>query len=121
MQKHHQLEEEVISTADCVLVVGKTMKEKYLKFNQNIEVITNGFDDIEDKSKVELDTKFSLVHIGMMNADRNPKILWKVLSELINENKEFAEDLQLKFVGKLAHEVFESIKKYKLTSVIECI
>ena len=41
MQKHHQLEEEVVSTADCVLVVGKTMREKYLKFNQNIEVITN--------------------------------------------------------------------------------
>ena len=121
IQKHHQFEKEVVSTADCVLVVGKTMKEKYLKYNQNIEVISNGFDDIEDKSKVELDTKFSIVHIGMMNADRNPKILWKVLSDLINENQNFAEDLQLKFVGKLAHEVFESIKDNKLTSVIEFI
>ena len=121
IQRHHQLEEEVVSNADCVLVVGKTMKEKYLKFNQNIEVITNGFDDVEDKIKVELDTKFSLVHIGMMNADRNPEALWKVLSELIKENKDFAEDLQLKFIGKLAHEVFESIKNYKLTSLIEFI
>jgi hypothetical protein len=121
IRKHYQLEEEVVSTADYVLVVGKTMKEKYLKFNQNIEVITNGFDDIDDESKVELDIKFSIVHIGMMNADRNPKILWKVLSDLIKENKEFAEDLQLKFVGKLAHEVFESINNNKLTSVIEYI
>ncbi|MDX5586448.1 MAG: glycosyltransferase family 4 protein [Aureibaculum sp.] len=121
IQKHYQLEEEVVSTADCVLVVGKTMKEKYLKFNQNIEVITNGFDDIDDESKVELDIKFSIVHIGMMNADRNPRILWKVLSDLIKENQEFAEDLQLKFVGKLAHEVFESINNNKLTSVIEYI
>ena len=97
------------------------MKEKYLKFNQNIEVITNGFDDVKDESKVELDIKFSIVHIGMMNADRNPRILWKVLSDLIKENQDFAEDLQLKFVGKLAHEVFESIDKNKLTSVIEYI
>ncbi|MDX5586559.1 MAG: glycosyl transferase family 1 [Aureibaculum sp.] len=121
IRKHYQLEEEVVSTADSVLVVGKTMKEKYLKFNQNIEVITNGFDDVEDKSKVELDIKFSIVHIGMMNADRNPRILWKVLSDLIIENQDFAEDLQLKFVGKLAHEVFESINNNKLTSVIEYI
>ena len=121
IRKHYQLEEEVVSTADYVLVVGKTMKEKYLKFNQNIEVITNGFDDVEDESKDELDIKFSIVHIGMMNADRNPKILWKVLSNLIKENQDFAEDLQLKFVGKLAHEVFESIKNNKLSSVIEFI
>ena len=121
IRKHYQLEEEVVSTADFVLVVGKTMKEKYLKFNQNIEVITNGFDDVKDESKVELDIKFSIVHIGMMNADRNPRILWKVLSDLIKENQDFAEDLQLKFVGKLAHEVFESIDKNKLNSVIEYI
>ena len=121
IRKHYQLEEEVVSTADSVLVVGKTMKEKYLKFNQNIEVITNGFDDVKDESKVELDIKFSIVHIGMMNADRNPRILWKVLSNLIKENQDFAEDLQLKFVGKLAHEVFESIDKNKLNSVIEYI
>lgn len=121
IRKHYQLEEEVVSTADCVLVVSKTMKEKYLKFNHKIEVITNGFDDVEDESKVELDIKFSIVHIGMMNADRNPKILWKVLSDLIKENQDFAEDLQLKFVGKLAHEVFESINNNKLTSVIEYI
>jgi len=121
IRKHYQLEEEVVSTADCLLVVGKTMKEKYLKFNQNIEVITNGFDDVEGESNVELDIKFSIVHIGLMNADRNPSILWKVLSELIKENQDFTEDLQLKFVGKLAHEVFESIDKNKLNSVIEYI
>ena len=121
IQRHRRLESEVVSSADCVLVVGKTMKEKYLKFNQNIQVITNGYDDIENKTKVVLDSKFSLVHIGMMNADRNPITLWKVLSELMNENKEFAEDLQLKFVGKLAHEVFESIEKHNLNSTIEFI
>jgi len=119
--KHEQLEKEVVSNADVVLVVGKTMKEKYLKFNPNIEVLTNGFDDVEDKSEVVLDSKFSMVHIGLMNADRNPKILWKVLSELIESDKEFAEDLQLKFVGKLAHEVFDSLDKFKLSATIEFI
>ncbi len=122
IQKHHQLEKEVVSKADCVLVVGKTMKENYLKFNQNIEVITNGFDHSNKNStQTVLDTKFTMVHIGMMNADRNPKILWKVLSEIIKENNEFANDFQLKLVGKCADEVLESAKKKGLLSNIEII
>jgi hypothetical protein len=121
IQKHHQLEKEVLSSADCVLVVGKTMKENYLKFNNNIEVITNGFDDDEVVDDIELDTKFSFVHIGMMNADRNPKILWKVLTEIIKENSEFANDFQLKLIGKCADEVLVSIKKTGLMSNVEII
>jgi len=121
IEKHHSLEKEVVSTADCVLVVGKTMRENYLKFNKNIEVITNGFDDNTIAIDVELDSRFSFVHIGMMNADRNPKILWKVLAEIITENKAFANDFQLKLIGKCATEVLESIKKNGLKSNVEMI
>ncbi len=121
IDKHFQLEKEVVSNADCVLVVGKTMKENYLKFNKNIEVITNGFDDNEEVKDVELDAKFSFVHIGMMNADRNPKTLWKVLSEILKENNAFANDFQLKLIGKCADEVLKSIKNVGLISNVEMI
>jgi len=119
IQKHYQLEKEVVSTADWVLVVGKTMKENYLKFNKNIEVITNGFDGEITTDKVQLDEKFTLVHIGLMNADRNPKILWKVLAEVIKENKEFANDFQLKLIGSIANEVQTSIQKYNLKAYVK--
>jgi len=121
VQEHHQLEKQVVSSADCVLVVGKTMKNNYLKFNKNIEVITNGFDGDLNTAKVILDEKFTLVHVGMLNADRNPKILWKVLSELIVENENFANDFQLKLIGKLAKEVTQSIEKHQLVSVVKNI
>jgi len=121
IKKHEQLEKEVISSADCILVVGKTMKENYLKYNKNVEVITNGFDDNEVVDGIELDTKFSFVHIGMMNANRNPRTLWKVLSEIIIENKSFANNFQLKLVGKCANEVLESIKENRLMSNLEMI
>lgn len=121
IQKHLQLEKEVVSNADCVLVVGNTMKENYSKFNKNIAVITNGFDDNIVENVTKLDTKFSLVHIGMMNADRNPKVLWKVLSEIISNNEEFANDFQLKLIGKCADEVFESIKNEGIISHVEFI
>jgi len=114
IEKHRKFEEQVLKNADKVLVVGKTMAISFKKFTKNIEVITNGYDTYEMKKEVRLDEKFSLVHIGMLNSDRNHEILWKVLQELCLEHKEFAEDLQLKFIGKLANDVVRDIEKYKL-------
>jgi glycosyltransferase involved in cell wall biosynthesis len=114
IEKHRQMEEEVLKNADTVLVVGKTMANSFKKFTKNIDVITNGYDSFEMEKEVRLDEKFSLVHIGMLNSDRNHKILWKVLQELCLENKEFAEDLQLKFIGKLAEDIMRDIEKYRL-------
>jgi len=114
IEEHRKLEEEVLKNADTVLVVGKTMANNFTKFTKKVEVITNGYDTYEMKNEVRLDEKFSLVHIGMLNSDRNHEILWKVLQELCLENKEFSEDLQLKFIGKLANDVVRDIKKYEL-------
>ena len=114
IEKHCQMEEEVLKNADSVLVVGKTMANSFKKFTRNIEVITNGYDTNKKEKEVTLDEKFSIVHIGMLNSDRNHKILWKVLQEICLENKEFSEDLQLKFIGKLADDITRDIVKYKL-------
>ena len=43
-----------------------------------------------------------------MNSERNPKALWEALSELCEENKEFAEDLELKFIGKLDDSIWDN-------------
>lgn len=114
IEMHHQMEEQVLKNADTVLVVGKTMANSFKKFTKKIEVITNGYDTYEIKKEVRLDEKFSLVHIGMLNSDRNHVILWKTLQELCLENREFSDDLQLKFIGKLANDVVRDIEKYKL-------
>lgn len=111
---HHQLEQEVLEKADTVIVVGKTMRENYLKFNKNTHVITNGFDTSTELSHIQLDKKFSLVHIGMLNSDRNHNMLWKVLAELSTENPEFASTLEIKLIGKISSDTFESLSQYKL-------
>lgn len=120
-QKHIELEQKVLQNADEVLVVGKTMKENFKKFNKNIHVISNGYDGELSNNKNELDKNFTITHIGMMNADRNPILLWKVLSELIQEDKNFASVLKIKLIGKVAEEVKKSIHKNKLEKYIEFI
>jgi glycosyltransferase involved in cell wall biosynthesis len=120
-EKHFQLEKEVLEKSDVVIVVGKTMKEEYLKFNKNIYVITNGFDsDIATKENVILDERFSITHIGMMNSDRNPKLLWNVLADICNENSEFKNYLKINLIGKLAPEVIQDLDVFK-TSTIDII
>ncbi|MGB5462630.1 MAG: glycosyltransferase, partial [Aureibaculum sp.] len=118
-QKHHQLEKEVVSNADHVIVVGKTMKNNFLQFNKKIEVITNGYDDISQHITEPLDSQFTFVHVGMMNADRNPLVFWEVLSELVKESDSFAKDLKIKLIGKLADQVLRSIEDHKLAPFVE--
>lgn len=120
-QKHLVLEQTVLKKADAVIVVGKTMKENYKKFNKNIHVISNGFDTITEAFKGGLDQKFTLTHVGLMNADRNPIILWEALSELIESNSEFAADIQVKLIGKVDDEVRRSIREEKLESKMQWI
>lgn len=116
--KHHQLEQEVLRYADVSLVVGETMKKDYQKFSKNIHVITNGFDSgLNNKMNVILDKKFSITHIGLMNVDRNPEVLWRALLELCEEDKEFTEDLEIKFIGKVAEEVEKALEVYEFKNI----
>ena len=111
---HQELEKEVVEKSDAVLVIGKTMKENFSKFSKKIHVITNGFDTDVISQKATLDTKFTITHVGLMNADRNPISLWKAIQEISRENKEFAKDYQIQFVGRIAPEVRDSLEEYQI-------
>ena len=111
-KKHQDLEQEVLIKSDMVVVVGETMKEKFLQHTKKIEVLTNGFDTIEDLSTQKLDEKFSITHVGLMNSDRNPTILWEVLNEISNTNLNFKNDLRIKLIGKLDDAVIQDLKVF---------
>jgi hypothetical protein len=111
-KKHQDLEQEVLRKSDMVVVVGETMKEKFLKYSKRIKVLTNGFDTIEDLSTQKLDEKFSITHVGLMNSDRNPTILWEVLNEISNTNLNFKNDLRIKLIGKIDDAVIQDLKVF---------
>ena len=111
-KKHQDLEQEVLINSDMVVVVGETMKEKFLKHTKRIEVLTNGFDTIETSLTQELDEKFSITHVGLMNSDRNPTILWEVLNEISNTNPSFKNDLRIKLIGKIDDAVIQDLEVF---------
>jgi len=106
---HEHLRNKVLRSADAVVVVGKTMQREYLRFNKMTTVLTNGFDIELSDSKATLDPYFTISHIGIMNEDQNPRVLWKVLSELMQEIEGFAENLKIQLIGKVAPFVLEQI------------
>lgn len=117
-EKHKELESKVLNTADSILVTSATTKKEFQSLTkQLIHVITNGY-DVEKVEKVQLDEKFTLAHIGSFLSQRNPRILWKCLKEIIKENKEFKADFQLKLIGAVSQEVLDTISEFRLESYV---
>ncbi|MES2811577.1 MAG: glycosyltransferase family 4 protein [Bacteroidota bacterium] len=117
-KKHKALEKEVMNVADELLVTSPTTKKEFeVITSKPIHVITNGY-DVEKITKQPLDEKFTLAHIGSFLSDRNPQILWEVISELIHENDSFKNTFQLKLIGATSQEVLDAISKFELSNFV---
>jgi glycosyltransferase involved in cell wall biosynthesis len=116
--KHKQMEKDVLNTADAILVTSPTTRKEFESLtNKPISVITNGY-DTEKVAKQPLDDKFSIAHIGSFLSERNPRILWKALKELVKENKDFKEAFELKLIGAISQEVVAAITEFKLNKYV---
>jgi glycosyltransferase involved in cell wall biosynthesis len=113
-KKHKALEQQVLNTADTIIVTSKTTKTEFQVItNKPIAVITNGY-DTEEVEKQTLDSKFSLAHIGSFLSERNPLILWESLVELLHEIPDFKLHLEIKLIGAVSQEVLETISQFRL-------
>lgn len=118
-KKHKALEKEVLTSADTIIVTSNTTKTEFQAITSKpIEVITNGY-DLEKIEKQTLDEKFTLAHIGSFLSDRNPKILWQALQELVTENSNFKNNFQLKLIGATSQEVLDTISKFGLKDYVQ--
>lgn len=125
-KKHRKLESEVFKNADITLATSYTDAENFRKKGANAFCITNGFDVdasttlsvTEENSKTlplsNSTTKFTLSYIGVLEQLRNPEILWETLNVLVQENADFKNDFQLKFVGRLDDKILQKIESSAL-------
>jgi hypothetical protein len=114
-KKHLKLESKVLNNSDLVVVTSARTKKEFQKTTSvPIEVISNGYDILE-KIEPNLDAQFSIAHIGSLLTNRNPELLWEILSELKDENKVFSKNLLIKLVGVVSEDVLESLAVFGLT------
>lgn len=120
-KKHKDLEKKVLNSADTVLVTSPTTKAEFEALTTKpIAVITNGY-DVETIARQPLDEKFTIAHIGSFLSERNPKMLWQALAELIAEEPDFNNDFQLKLIGAVSNEVLEAINQYGISKYVNML
>lgn len=118
---HHRMEKEVLTSADRVVMVGKTWAEELEELGgRKVDVVTNGYDEADiPTEKLPLDNAFTLTYLGMLGQSRNHPVLWAGLGELIKENPALAAALQVKLVGKTDAGVKEAVEKNGLTAHVK--
>lgn len=120
-KKHKKMELSVLKEADKVVTVSPHCAIGLNEISgEKIEVITNGYDQDDFTKSIKFDhLKFSITHLGSMNADRNPKTLWRALAHLGNEIPEFLEHLEIRFIGKTDISVFDSLEQNGLSKYVK--
>ena len=109
-KKHLRMEQGVLDNATRVLTVTPLVQEDYAKRTATpVEMITNGYDDVDFGGGAGPDGFFNITHTGLFAADGNPFGLWKVLGEKAAADPEFASRLRLRLVGKVDTEVLAAI------------
>jgi glycosyltransferase involved in cell wall biosynthesis len=118
--RHRKLEKRILHNATKVVAVTWRMGEEFkaLSSIDDIEVILNGFDDADYPALPSrtLDEDFTIVHVGSMNKDRNPEVLWKAIRQAIDSSPELKEKIKIKLIGPVDYSVRESIEEFGLKS-----
>ncbi len=132
-RKHHRLERQVLSEATRVVTVGwdcaKGLENHGAK---DVVVITNGYDDMSVKTFHETSPKqdnkvFTMSHIGIIGANRNPEMFWQAIYELIHNTDEtevktrLIAYLRVRLIGQMDCSVVESIKRNHIENYVEII
>ncbi|MFN8208909.1 MAG: glycosyltransferase family 4 protein [Bacteroidales bacterium] len=121
--RHHQLEREVLKTADLITTVSWEMASDFRQMGaRGVEVVTNGF-DADDFRDVDTppDPGFVILHTGSLNKDRNPKEFFSAIKILRDQNASFASLFKLRLIGKSDHAVMECIEETGLMDCTESI
>ncbi|WP_318308297.1 glycosyltransferase [Flagellimonas crocea] len=119
-KRHKNLEKEVLVSADKLIVTSQTTKKEFEGITPKpIKVITNGFD--EELPPSELDSGFTISHIGSLLTGRNPLGLWQALNGLVQENQALKKELKLQLAGVVGEEVLQSIKEFGLMEHVELL
>ncbi len=115
-RKHHRLEQSVLQTADQVVTVSMNWAKGLTDcYQRDVQVVSNGYDP-DDFLALPAFTynEFSITHLGAMNADRNPGMLWPVLYDLVQTDDFFKKHLKIRLIGKTDLQARKSINLHGL-------
>lgn len=118
--RNQALEDQVLTTADHIVVVSKGMKQEFEDRAKSISVIPNGFDGADmEKASSGISEKFIFAYIGNFKTNQNIDAVWQSLNELCTEDKHFNEHFVLRLTGVVNGEIRDAIEKSDLSRHVE--
>ena len=115
-RRHKKLRDKVLINSNSVIVTSEKLKKLYKEIAPNIFKITNGYD--YEYSTVNIDSKFSISHIGSLYPERNPKYLWDIIDEICINNEEFRSNLQINFIGNTSEKIIKYLSNKTFKSCV---
>jgi len=117
-----QLELNTFSCADALVTVTDPWVEdlKMLHKKEKVFCVANGFDEDDfPKMPIKLTDKFTLTYTGQLyNGKRDPSLLFKVVSQLIQENKINKDSVEIRFYVPKENWLIEEIKEFNLERIV---
>jgi glycosyltransferase involved in cell wall biosynthesis len=112
-----RLEIKTMKNADALVTVSGPLSNKLSEIHQNKPVFTilNGFDPNQINNGIQISKQFTITYTGnLYGGRRDPKMLFKEIRKLINENSISSQSLMINFFGLPEDFLFEEIIKFGL-------
>jgi hypothetical protein len=119
--RHRHLENAVLREATAVSTVSPgTFREFEDRVKGSIYMIPNGYDseDFQNSILYTPRTCVNILHLGSLNADRNPVLLWQALS-LMRERGLRPDSVKVEFVGSVDAKVRQSVVENGVEGFVE--
>jgi len=113
--KHKELEHKVLTTADEIIVTSPATQKDFITLTAKpVHLITNGYDDRAEAVVQNDASTFTIAHIGSLLSDRNPRVLWEVLRNCIDDDPDFKISFKLLLAGRVSKDALDTISNYAL-------
>lgn len=119
---HHRLEHSVLQEASLVVTVSPDCKKGLESLvNREVSVITNGYETFPKQNSVKDHSKIKMVYAGVLSADRNPGIFWKVLENYLSDNPAISEKFELILIGNIDPLIVSQLKVSGLSPFLQVL
>lgn len=122
-RRHRKMEQEAFEMSNAVTVASPTWCEDLERIGApKSQCLYYGFDEDDFKQLTAVpDKKFTMVHAGLLGADRNPTGLFEAIAFFKNEGHALANDISLKLIGQADHSVLSLAKELGIDENIEYV
>lgn len=117
---HSRLEKSVLLEADLIVTVSQDCKKGLESIvDREVLVITNGYETFPIQKPVKNHSKIKMLYAGVLSADRNPNVFWKVLENYLMDFPRIADKFELILIGNIDPLIIAQIHASSLNQYLQ--